>query len=132
MNALHGDGASFAVIQPAGFRILAALDNATRLLGVDLVITCGTEDHPPDDPHTHGEAYDVRVRGLTTPIILKLIAYLKQMLPSDLFTILLETPVPFTDPQLVPWQYLNPQATAAHLHVQKKKNTIYPPIGVAA
>lgn len=128
---LHGDEASFSRILPAGFRILAALDNATRLIGADLTITCGTEGHGPDDPHTLGEGYDVRVRGLTTPTILKLLTFLHQLLPPSYFTVLLETPTAFTDPDLVKVQYLNPHATAAHLHIQKKRGTVYPPTDLA-
>lgn len=124
---LRGDEATFTRIQPAGFRILAALDNATRLLGTDLEIRCACEDHPPKDPHTLGEAYDVRVRGLSTDTILKLITYLRQLLVPEFFTVLLETPVPFSDPALADLQYLNPHATGPHLHIQRRKNTTYPP-----
>lgn len=128
MPCLRGDTASFARIQPAGFRILAALDTATRALGVDLEITCGTEDHAPDDPHSTGEAYDVRTRGLPVAMVLKVLAFLRQMLPEAYFTVLLETPQAFTDPALASAQYVNPHATGQHLHIQRRKGTTYPPI----
>ncbi len=124
---VHPEAATFATMTPAGIRILAALDNATRVLNIDLVITCGTEDHAPDDPHTRGEAYDIRVRGIPTALLLKLITFLQQVL-GPLFTILLETPVTLLEPQLAAIQTINPHATAPHLHIQSKRGTIYPPL----
>lgn len=53
-------GVRFDVIDPAGFRLLGALDRVARLVPYDLTITCGTEAHPTTDPHTLGHAYDVR------------------------------------------------------------------------
>lgn len=58
-------GCRFDVIDPAGFRILGALDRVVRPLPYDLTITCGTEGHPTMDPHTLGRAYDVRSHFLT-------------------------------------------------------------------
>lgn len=128
MSCLSADeGVCFGTIAPAGFRLLAALDGATRVLGVNLMIKCGTEDHPPTDPHSLGKAYDVRTKDLPKPVLLKLLAYLQQVLPPAQFTILLETPVAFTDPDLARLQYLNPHATAPHLHLQLKKGTTFPP-----
>jgi hypothetical protein len=59
-------GAKFDRIDPAGFRILAALDQVSRGLPYDLTITCGSDSHPASDPHTLGRAYDVRTHDLTT------------------------------------------------------------------
>ncbi|WP_460292378.1 hypothetical protein, partial [Bacillus cereus] len=47
-------------LAPAGIRILAAIDAAAQVLKRDLTVTCGTEGHPPTDPHTCGEALDLR------------------------------------------------------------------------
>ena len=58
----------FAVIRPAGFRILGALDHVARAWVRDLWLTSGTEgvhsknpDGTPNltDPHKTGEAYDL-------------------------------------------------------------------------
>lgn len=122
---LRGDLASFDRIKPGGFRILWALDEAVTLLYQDLTITCGTEDHPPDDPHTRGEAYDVRVRDLQPEQVVKLVIALRSKL-GPLFTVLLETPHAFTNPQLVALQTLNPHATAPHVHVQVRQDASYP------
>lgn len=123
---LRADGAHFAVIAPAGFRILAVLDTATRILQQDLLITCGTEDHAPEDPHSRGEAYDVRVRGIPPTVLVKLVLLLTQTL-GPRFTVLLETPVPLIDPVLSAIQTINVHATGPHLHIQQKKGTVYPP-----
>lgn len=54
----------FGTIAPAGFRILAALDAVSKDWPDDLTITCGTEAHLPTNPHTLGEAYDIRCNDL--------------------------------------------------------------------
>lgn len=55
----------FARIDPAGFRLLGSIDRVSRSLHCDLTITCGTDSHPPSDPHSLGRAYDVRTHDLT-------------------------------------------------------------------
>jgi len=57
-------GVRFDRIDPAGFRILAALDTLARACDHDLTITCGTEAHDANDPHSLGRAYDVRSKDL--------------------------------------------------------------------
>lgn len=120
------DSVRFDRIAPAGFRILAALDRACKVIGCDLVITCGTEAHDEDDPHTLGEAYDVRVRTLPAPVLIRLYYWLTAEL-GPLFTVLYE--VPQVDPKdpLALIAYPNPGASSAHLHIQRKKGTVYPP-----
>jgi hypothetical protein len=115
----------FATIRPGGFRLIAALDTATRVMGQDLLISCGTEGHAFDDPHTRGEAVDLSVNGFAEGQILALVDYLrKQLGPS--FTVLYEVP---TKPSgvLASMAYVNPGATAPHLHLQVKKGVVYPP-----
>lgn len=121
-------GVRFEVIAPAGFRILAALDGATKTLGFDLWITCGSEDHLPTDPHTKGEAYDLSVRDMTVPIILKAKRYFEQVLGSR-FTVLYEVPLVPPDPQLQAIAYVNGDASAPHFHIQRAKGSVYPPTG---
>jgi hypothetical protein len=55
-------GVRFDLIAPAGFRILAALEEASLQSNLDLIITSGTdgEHSGPNDPHHLGQAYDVR------------------------------------------------------------------------
>lgn len=59
------NGASFDVIDPAGFRILGTLDRIAREVDYDLTISCGSNGHKASDPHTKGRAYDVRSKSLT-------------------------------------------------------------------
>ena len=57
----------FATIAPAGFRLLAALEECSLVAKLDLVLTSGTDGaHSGEaDPHHAGCAYDVRSHGLT-------------------------------------------------------------------
>src|SRR3954471_7325548 len=60
-------GATFTTIAPAGFRILAAIERAARILHLELTVTsaCDGAHSGPDDPHHRGEAYDVRTHTMT-------------------------------------------------------------------
>lgn len=116
----------FDHIAPAGFVVLAAIHSATVVLGADLMITCGTDSHPADDPHTLGEAYDVSVATFTVDELLTARAFfLKALGPA--FTVLYESPFVPSDARLAAIATINPAATAPHLHVQRKKGTVYPP-----
>lgn len=55
------------VLRPdsAGVRILGTLDRLARAWRFDVTVTCGSEGHPPTDPHTLGRAFDVRVHDYT-------------------------------------------------------------------
>src|SRR6266853_1023663 len=124
-------GVSFDVIAPGGFRILEALGFVARRCARDLTISCGSEDHPADDPHTRGEAFDVSVAALDIPSIVMVRAELVVQL-GPAFTVLYESPTKPTDPRLQLIVYMNAGATAPHLHVQVKKGTAYPPIASSA
>lgn len=115
----------FRRIAPGGFRILAALDHATSVLGRDLVITSGTDSHGAGR-HPVGEAFDVRTRDLDVPSIVRLLRVVQDGL-GPRFTVLYETPVPPTDPILARFATVNPHATGEHLHAQVRKGTKYPP-----
>lgn len=120
------DGVQFRCIAPAGFRILAALDATTKVLGFDLWITSGTDSHTAGK-HPLGEAYDVSVKDLTGPVLLKTKAFLEQTLGKR-FTVLYECPSPPSDPALAAIAWINPEATGAHLHIQLSKlHPDYPP-----
>jgi hypothetical protein len=119
-------GVKFDRIAPAGFVLLAHFHSATRVLGVDLVISCGTEGHADEDPHSSGEAYDLSVAVWTVDVILRVRAFLQNAL-GPLFTVLYETPFVPSEPRLAAIATVNPAATAPHLHAQRRKGTIYPP-----
>ena len=121
MNVVrHRPGARFDVIAPAGFRILAALDQAAQDCRVDLMVTCGTDSHALPDPHVTGEAYDVSVLGLSAQQIADVKANLDAAL-GPLFTVLYEVPSVPSDPTLRSIAYVNVKATGPHFHVQKRK-----------
>lgn len=121
----QGTGTTFNTIAPGGFRILAALDHAAQVIGHDLTITAGTNDHA-SGKHVTGEAFDVRVRDLTVPELVRL----RQVLQSSLgprFTVLYECPLPPSDPALLAIAFINKDASAPHLHIQILKGSVYPP-----
>lgn len=113
-------------LAPAGIRILAAIDHAAGICARDLILTCGNEAHPADDPHTRGEAFDVSVHGLADREIIALYVTLTSTL-GPLFTVLYETPAIQSNSALRQIATINPHATAPHLHLQPKKGTIFPP-----
>lgn len=121
-------GAAVQVLASAGIRILSAIDRAALALGGDLLITSGSEDmgRDPHDPHMTGEAFDVGVAGLETRQIVTLYHALTTML-GEAFTVLLEAPPSLVLPaDLVMIRYPNIHATGLHLHIQRKKGTVWP------
>lgn len=122
----HRPGVRFDVIAPAGFRILAALDYAAQSCKVDLMITCGTDSHAMPDPHCSGEGYDISVHTLSAQQIADVKGCLTKVL-GPLFTVLYETPKVPSDPTLRPIATVNVKATGPHVHIQRKKNTVFPP-----
>jgi hypothetical protein len=118
---------AFACIAPGGFRILAALDLATKMLGRDLVLTSGTDSHATGR-HPVGEAFDVRTKDFDVPTVLRLYRTLTDLLGVR-FTVLYEVPIAPSDHMLAKIATVNPHATGPHLHVQVKKGTQYPPDG---
>jgi len=112
-------GVTLNGLQPAGARILSVLDRAAVFFQRDLTVTCGTDSHPADDPHTLGRAFDIRTRDLPQATIVTLIPWLQKSLGPD-FTVLYETP---TKPVgfLASLAFVNPSATSEHCHIQVRK-----------
>lgn len=121
----HTPNVTFERIAPGGFRILAALDDATQTIGQDLTITAGTNDHATGR-HPLGEAFDIRSKDLDVATILRVYDVLHVRL-GPLFTVLYETPTVPSDARLRPIATVNPKASAEHFHVQVKRHTDYPP-----
>lgn len=74
-----------AMLGPAHFRLKAAWEAVARRWGLILQITAGTngQHSGPDDPHTWGNAFDVRAHTLTEankPLVLQ--AVLKELSDS--------------------------------------------------
>lgn len=116
-------------LAPAGVRILAALDTVARRFSHDLVITCADKAHAPSDPHSTGEAFDVRTHDLD--------AATKAGVFHELMIELAITPIGDT-PRPVPGIGLQNLATShfyaqiedpggpnEHCHVQRRQNTVY-------
>ncbi len=107
------DGVQFLTIAPAGFRILSAIDQTALALRRDLVITsaCDGEHSGLGDPHHTGEAYDIRTHDFPSEDLKQLVLNnIMRILETDLFFGFLEALG--TDNE--------------HIHVQRKKVTIYP------
>ena len=119
-------------LQPAGIRILAAVDHCAQGLDVDLTITCGTDSHDINDPHTRGVALDIRTSDLLNAQIVKIHAFLTEMLGPS-FTVLYETPSLPEAPELAAIAYVNKKATGQHYHIQLKRGTVtWPPVRMLA
>src|SRR6266568_9531704 len=107
------DGVRFAVIAPAGFRILAALDWVAQTLGHDITITSGTDGahSGPDDPHHLGCAYDGRTHDLSnTAAKHRLLTYTMGFLGDEKF-----------------FGWIEAAGTAnEHIHVQLRHGATYP------
>jgi hypothetical protein len=116
-------GVAFARIAPAGGAILAAAAVIALKMRRDLVITSGTDSHPPTDPHATGEAYDFSVQGFSEAEILTLVQHFRTDLGAR-FTALYETPIQPAG-VLASLAYVNAGATAPHVHVQRAKGTSY-------
>lgn len=128
MNVVRArPGVRFDVIGPAGFRILAAIDQAAQDCLVDLMITSGTDSHAPPSAHVTGEAYDVSVHTLSAQQISDVKAHLEETL-GPLFTVLYEVQKVPSDPTLRSIAYVNVKATGPHFHIQRKRGTTFPPL----
>lgn len=58
------DGVRFRVLRPEIYRHFQDIDGLFNSLSVECWITCGTDGHGPDDPHTHGFALDLRTKNI--------------------------------------------------------------------
>lgn len=116
-------------LAPGGCRILSIAALAPLVLGFDQLISCGKEGHGPDDPHTHGDAVDLRTRDHSPLEVLQMISYYQQQLGTDLFTVLFEVPEAeraSIDPMLQEYIYLPSDPDAQHLHLQVRKGRVFP------
>lgn len=111
---------------PCLARLVCALDMTARMQGVDLTVTCGREGHPTHDPHTLGQAVDVRVSDMLPEKVLSAYSYLRSIL-GDLFYVQYEVPTTPVNGSLKNIAVVNPDATAPHFHAQARKGTVYPP-----
>lgn len=124
MSVGYKPGVQFTTIAPAGYRILDAIRLASAHLGLDLVITCACEAHPPDDPHSTGEAFDVRTHGFT--------ATQKQTILKDIMHFLqrgdMDIPIETANGLATMYffgQLEHPNESNEHIHLQRRRATTY-------
>lgn len=88
------EGVEFAVVAPGGLMILAALKIASKALDLNLTITSGTdgEHSGPDDPHHHGNAYDVRSHDIDPIVCPHVVDAVMQVLGRERFYGFIESP----------------------------------------
>lgn len=125
---IKDDSVKFDPITPAHAHLFTALERAAATCQLSLVITCGREDHGADDPHTRGEAVDIRMADVPAPMIVRVRQALMTIL-GPAWTVLIEAPEPPTaaEPQLAGLVFVNRAATARHIHIQPIKGTRWPP-----
>lgn len=114
---------------PGGAKILSVVALAPMVLGFDITISCGEEGHGPADPHTGGDALDVRTKDLTPDQIIQAIGYFHGQLGTALFTVLFEVPQAERDAldvTLLEYVYTASNPDAAHIHLQVRKGVIFP------
>lgn len=113
---------------PSLARILWALQSVADEWAQDITVSCGAERHDQTDPHTTGEAVDISVAGMDAFEIVTLYRNLSRALGAA-FYCQIEAPTAsgIKDQPLLDLLVVNARASAMHLHVQRKKNTVYPP-----
>lgn len=118
-------GVKFDRIAPAGFHILWALGQTARVLQRPLTITCGTEAHGPTDPHTLGEAYDVRSRKFPKPEQQRVVREMLLALSDGPDDAPVETSGGWATRYF--FGFLERPGTAhEHIHVQRRRGRLFP------
>lgn len=101
-------GVSLGRLAAAGIVILAALKETSRRLGVPLVITETDQHHPPLDPHTLGEAFDVRSHDLDPDLRPKVVHLLHEILGDEFYATLEDV-----------------ATSNEHFHIQRRRATVF-------
>jgi hypothetical protein len=101
------DSVRFAILRSEIYNLFPGLTVMFARQGVDCWITCGTEAHGPDDPHTNGYAIDIRSKHLPTLDAKYKLLDQMRVFCAEKYTILLE----------------NVGLEQEHFHIQVKKGT---------
>jgi hypothetical protein len=122
-------GAEFRRLDASGFRILGTLDRIARELPYDLTVTCGSDSHPPSDPHTLGRAVDVRTHDLTDEQKLHVLKAVILDLSVSGLDAPTELPLDVRNQatRFFFGQLENQGDSSEHLHFQQRKGVNYPP-----
>lgn len=112
-------------IAPSGVRILAALERCAQVIQHDLVVTCGCDSHGPDDPHTKGQAFDVRSHDLTPQQKSQLLSAMMQALSEGPQDVVTPKDGGYVTQHFFGWLE-HPGAENEHFHWQQRNHTVYP------
>jgi hypothetical protein len=113
------DGVVFSKMTPSLIRILAAVDAFAQAFVVDVVVTSAYRNDTGG--HGRGEAVDLRVADWPDDLVAAAHKFLRVRLGED-FTVLYEvTKLPTAAP-LREIAFVNPKATATHLHLQLRRD----------
>lgn len=118
-------GCQTQIIAPSGIRILGALERTAQVLGHDLVITCGSDSHGPDDPHTKGQAFDVRSHDLTPAQKVTLLNAMMQALCGNAPDVVQPKDGGFVTQHFFGWLEHAGEDTE-HFHFQQRNGVVYP------
>lgn len=118
-------GCATQTIAPSGVRILSALERCAQVLGHDLVITCGCDSHPPDDPHSKGQAFDVRSHDLAPAQKQSLLNAMMQALSEGPADVVTPKDGGYVTTHFFGWLEHAGQDTE-HFHFQQRNGTVFP------
>lgn len=83
------DGVKFSVLREEIYKHFSLFEKIFAEHNAQCWITCGTDAHPADDPHTNGFAVDIRSHDLSDEASHDVLIKLRNALGKD-YTILLE------------------------------------------
>lgn len=118
-------GCQTSVLAPAGVRILGALERCAQVLQRELVITCGSDSHGPDDPHSKGEAFDVRSHDLTPAQKQLLLSAMLQALSEGPQDVISQKDGGYVTGHFFGWLEHAGEITE-HFHFQQRNNVAFP------
>jgi hypothetical protein len=114
-------GVNLNGLAPEGYVILGAVERATRVFNVSLVITSAARPDDTDSQHGVGKALDVRTSNLTDAQIIALYWWFTVELGPE-YRVLFETPSPASLPaDLRAIAFYNAGASANHFHIGAKR-----------
>lgn len=105
--------AKFKVFRSQMLSILPNIESVYMIYGVKCQITCGTDSHGPDDPHTHGFAYDFSTHAISQSVLKPMHQQLVDELGPD-YTVL------YDDKNLAEAKYID--TPNSHFHIQYRKS----------
>ena len=112
---------------PALGVLLGTVQHATQVFQEDWIVTCGSEGHGPGDSHTLGEALDLSVSAWNPEQVVQRYHWLVAQ-TGPLFYVQYERPDDSPSWELNAIAVINPAASAPHIHMQRRKGTVYPPV----